>query len=59
MYELKIDLNHYFMKGLTHRFTFAVSDAAGQQHFVLRRVGGEQAVDPHAENTLLAEDIAT
>jgi hypothetical protein len=48
MYEFKVDLNRDAVEELTYRLTFDPRDAAGKQRYVLRRVAGASATDPHA-----------
>ena len=48
MYEIKVDLNRDAVEELTYRFTFDPRDVAGKQRYVLRRVAGAAATDPHA-----------
>ncbi len=55
MYEFKVDLDNDAIEDLTYRFTFAARDAAGKQRFVLRRIAGSAAVDPHAPGTVIAQ----
>ena len=53
MYEFKIDLNGDAVEEVTYRITFDERDARGTQRFVLRRITGAEAVDPHAAGTVL------
>jgi hypothetical protein len=55
MYEFKVDLNRDAVEELTYRLTFDPRDAAGRQRYVLRRVAGESATDPHAAGTVVAQ----
>jgi hypothetical protein len=55
MYEFKIDRNRDAIEDITYRFTFAERDSNGQQKYVLRRLTGPEAVDPHAPGTVIAE----
>ena len=57
MYEFKIDLNGDAVEDLTYRITFDARDAAGEQRFVLRRIAGAEATDPHATGTILVEGV--
>jgi Domain of unknown function (DUF4331) len=57
MYEFKIDLNGDAVEELTYRFTFDERDSAGKQRFVLRRVTGSDAVDPHASGAVVAKGV--
>ncbi len=54
MYEFKIDLNGDAVEELTYRITFDERDSAGKQRFVLRRITGAEAADPHAPGTIVA-----
>jgi hypothetical protein len=54
MYEFKVDLNGDAIEDVTYRITFDERDSAGDQRFVLRRITGAQAVDPHASGSVLA-----
>ena len=53
MYEFKIDLNGDAIEDVTYRITFDDRDAAARQRFVLRRITGADATDPHASGTVL------
>lgn len=55
MYEFKIDLNGDAVEDITYRITFDESDAEGKQRFVLRRITGTEATDPHASGEVIAE----
>jgi hypothetical protein len=55
MYEFKVDLNRDAVEELTYRLTFDPRDAAGKQRYVLRRVAGASATDPHAAGTVVAQ----
>src|SRR5215472_5268822 len=57
MYEFKLDLNGDAVEEVTYRITFDARDPAGVQRFVLRRITGAEATDPHAAGTVLAEGI--
>ncbi len=57
MYEFKIDLNGDAVEDLTYRLTFDERDSAGKQRFVLRRIAGSDAVNPHAAGAVLAEGV--
>src|SRR5271170_7914781 len=64
MYEFKVDLDRDAIEDITYRFTFDNRDATGKQRFVLRRVVGAEASDPHAPGTIVAhgstdETVAT
>jgi hypothetical protein len=54
MYEFKVDLDGDAVEDLTYRMTFDERDATGKQRFVLRRITGSAAVDPHGAGTVLA-----
>jgi len=55
MYEFKVDLDGDAVEDLTYRINFDARDSAGKQHFVLRRLAGAEATDPHATGAVLAE----
>jgi hypothetical protein len=55
MYEFKVDLNGDAIEELTYRITFDERDSAGKQRFVLRRITGPEAVDPHAPGTIVTQ----
>ncbi len=55
MYEFKVDLDGDAVEDLTYRITFDERDGAGRQRFVLRRIAGREAADPHAAGTVLAQ----
>lgn len=57
MYEFKVDLDGDAVEDLTYRITFDARDAAGRQRFVLRKITGAEAVDPHAAGTVLAQGV--
>lgn len=57
MYEFKIDLDGDAIEDVTYRFTFDARDTGGQQHFVLLRIAGPEATDPHAPGTVVVEGI--
>ena len=54
-YEFKIDLDADAVEDLSYRFTFEERDPEGRQRYTLRRLGGVEAVDPHAPGTVVAE----
>ena len=54
MYEFKVDRDGDAIEELTYRFTFGERDAQGRQSYVLRRLTGADAVDPHAPGTIVA-----
>jgi hypothetical protein len=55
MYEFKVDLNGDAVEDLTYRVTFDERDSAGKQRFVLRRITGSEATDPHAPGTVVTQ----
>jgi hypothetical protein len=55
MYEFKVDLNGDAVEDLTYRLTFGERDAHGKQTYVVRRITGADAVNPHAAGTIVAE----
>jgi quercetin dioxygenase-like cupin family protein len=55
MYEIKVDLNGDAVEGLTYRLTFDSRDGASNQRYVLRRLAGASATDPHAAGTVVAQ----
>jgi len=55
MYEFKVDLNGDAVEDLTYRFTFAERDGQGNQNYVVRCIGGTDAVDPDALGTIVAQ----
>jgi hypothetical protein len=55
MYEFKVDLDGDAVEDLTYRITFDERDSTGKQRFVLRRLAGNDAVDPNAAGTVLAQ----
>jgi hypothetical protein len=55
MYELKVDLDGDDVEDLTYRFVFAEPASDGSQRFLLHRVDGNDAVDPFAPGTVVAE----
>jgi len=57
MYEFKIDLDGDSVEDLTYRINFDARDAAGKQRFVLHRIAGAEATDPHATGTMLVEGV--
>lgn len=57
MYEFKIDLNGDAVEELTYRFTFDERDAEGKQRYKVRCIRGEEATDPHAPGTLVAQGV--
>ncbi|MEJ0003651.1 MAG: DUF4331 family protein [Pararobbsia sp.] len=57
MYEFKIDLNHDAVEELTYRITFGEPDSRGKQPFILRRISGADAVDPHADGVIIVQGV--
>jgi hypothetical protein len=55
MYEFKVDLNCDAVEELTYRLTFDPRDTAGKQRYVVRRVAGASATDPHAAGTVVVQ----
>ncbi|MET3553375.1 DUF4331 family protein [Burkholderia sp. 567] len=54
-YEFKIDLDQDAVEDVTYRITFDARDAGGKQHFVVRRIVGAAATDPHAAGDVVAQ----
>jgi hypothetical protein len=55
MYEFKIDLNGDAIEELTYRLTFTERDKNGNQNYTVRRLTGEDAINPHAAGTVVAQ----
>jgi hypothetical protein len=55
MCEFKVDLNGDAVEDLTYRITFDERDEQGKQRYVVRRIRGAQAVDPHGAGTVLTQ----
>jgi Domain of unknown function (DUF4331) len=55
MYEFKVDLNGDAIEDVTYRLTFSERDAQGNQRYILRRITGPGAVDPHNPGTVITE----
>jgi Domain of unknown function (DUF4331) len=55
MYEFKVDLNGDAVEDVTYRLTFSERDKSGKQSYVVRRIAGPQAADPHAPGTIVAQ----
>jgi Domain of unknown function (DUF4331) len=55
MYEFKVDLNGDAVEDLTYRITFDERDEQGKQRYVVRRIRGAQAADPHGAGTVLTQ----
>lgn len=54
MYQFKVDLNGDAIEDVTYRITFKERDPQGKQSYVVRRLTGADAVDPHAAGTVVA-----
>jgi len=57
MYEFKVDANHDAVEDVTYRLTFGERDQDGNQRYVVRRITGPDAVDPHAPGVVVAQGI--
>jgi hypothetical protein len=57
MYEFKIDLDGDAVEDVTYRISFDARNDQGNQRYVVRCIRGSQAVDPHAEGTVVAKGI--
>jgi len=57
MYEFKVDLNGDAVEDVTYRLTFNERDKHGKQSYVVRRIKGADAVDPHAPGSVIAQGI--
>lgn len=57
MYEFKIDLDGDAIEDLTYRITFGPRDAEGRQDFTLRRITGQEAIDPDAPGLVVLNGI--
>ena len=55
MYEFKVDLNGDAIEDVTYRITFGERDKDGKQSYVVRRISGAAAVDPHAPGDVVVE----
>jgi len=55
MYEFKVDVNGDAIEEITYRLTFDERDGNGKQTYVVRRVKGPEAVDPHSPGIVVAE----
>jgi hypothetical protein len=55
VYEFKVDLNGDAVEEVTYRFTFDQRDEHGKQRYTVRSIRGADAVDPHAQGTVLAQ----
>jgi hypothetical protein len=54
MYEFKVDLNGDAIEDVTYRITFKERDQQGKQSYVVQRLTGADATDPHATGTVVA-----
>ncbi|HEV8039892.1 MAG TPA: DUF4331 family protein [Bryobacteraceae bacterium] len=54
-YEFKVDLDGDAVEDVTYRFTFDERDAHGNQRYVVRRIAGADAVNPHAPGSVVGE----
>lgn len=54
MYEFKIDINGDAIEDVTYRFTFEERDGDGKQNYIVRCIRGNEAVDPHAQGSVVA-----
>jgi len=55
MYEFKVDLNGDGVEDTTYRLSFDERDKQAKQRYVVRRIRGAEAVNPHAAGTVIAE----
>jgi hypothetical protein len=55
MYEFKIDVNGDAIEEITYRLTFDERDSNEKQRYVVRRITGPEAVDPHAAGVVVAQ----
>jgi len=55
MYEFKVDLNGDAIEEVTYRFIFSDRDPQGKQSYVVYRIQGAEAVDPHARGSIVAQ----
>ncbi len=55
MYEFKADLDGDAVEDITYRLTFDERDSQGKQRYVVRRIRGADALDPHVPGTVVAE----
>ncbi|HTC33351.1 MAG TPA: DUF4331 family protein [Bryobacteraceae bacterium] len=55
MYEFKVDVDGDAVEDLTYRLTFDERDSNGNQRYVVRRITGADARDPHASGTVVAQ----
>ncbi len=54
-YEFRADLNGDAVEEITYRLTFAARDGQGKQSYEVRCIRGAEAVDPHAQGTVVAQ----
>jgi hypothetical protein len=54
-YEFKVDLDGDAIEDVTYRITFDERDSAEKQRFILRRITGAEAQDPHAAGTVMTQ----
>lgn len=57
MYEFKVDLDGDAVEDATYRLTFDERDEEGKQRYVVRRIRGAEAVDPHAQGEVIARGV--
>jgi hypothetical protein len=57
MYEFKLDLNGDAVEELTYRLRFQERDGRGKQQFVLTRLDGAAAADPHAAGVVAGRGV--
>jgi Domain of unknown function (DUF4331) len=57
MYEFKIDMNGDAIEDVTYRFVFKERDAQGNQSYVVTRLMGADAADPHAAGKVVAQGV--
>jgi len=55
MYEFKIDLNGDAVEDITYRLKFKDRDKDGKQNYVVYRIKGADAVNPHAPGSVIAQ----
>jgi len=55
MYEFKVDFDGDAVEDITYRLKFDERDGQGKQRYVVRRIRGAEAVDPHAPGTVVAQ----
>ena len=57
MYEFKIDFDGDAIEDVTYRLTFDERDANGKQHYVVSRIAGAEAANPHSSGTVVARGV--